>query len=103
MGERDERAGTSPQGAPAGVLFGRRLHPGRHLPAHGGLDPTHVVLVGDSVWDVEAAARLDIPCIGLTWGGTGEAELSKAGAGAVYEDPAALLAALDDSPVASLR
>ena len=53
-------------------------------------------------WDVEAAARLDIPCIGLTCGGTSAAELEKVGAVATYENPAALLAALRDgsAPIA---
>ena len=67
-----------------------------------GVDPGAAVFVGDSVWDVQAAARLDIPCIGLACGGTSADELSEAGAVAVYDDPAALLAALDDSAIAAL-
>jgi len=61
------------------------------------VDPHAAVFVGDSVWDVQAAGRLDIPCIGLACGGTSADELTKAGAVEVYDDPAALLAALDDS------
>ncbi|TDB73673.1 MULTISPECIES: HAD family hydrolase [unclassified Micromonospora] len=60
-----------------------------------------VVFVGDSVWDVAAAARLDIPCVGLSCGGTSRGELAGAGAVAVYDDPAALLAGLGDSPLAT--
>ncbi|HET6530412.1 MAG TPA: HAD hydrolase-like protein, partial [Actinoplanes sp.] len=60
------------------------------------------VFVGDSVWDVEAAGRLHIPCIGLLCGGTSAAELAKAGAVATYEDPADLLAHLDQSAIAEL-
>jgi HAD superfamily hydrolase (TIGR01509 family) len=67
-----------------------------------GLDRTRVVFVGDSVWDVAAAGHLNIPCIGLTCGGTGRSELAGAGAAAVFDDPAALLAGLADSPVAAL-
>jgi HAD superfamily hydrolase (TIGR01509 family) len=67
------------------------------------VDPRRAVFVGDSVWDVQAAARLDIPCIGLTCGGTSAAELTEAGAVATYDDPAALLAALDDSVIADLH
>src|SRR4051812_48854497 len=67
------------------------------------VDPHRAVFVGDSVWDVQAAAKLDIPCIGLTCGGTSADELSEAGAVATYEDPAALIAALDDSPIARLN
>jgi len=66
------------------------------------VDPRRSVFVGDSVWDVEAAARADLPCIGVACGGTSADELRQAGAVAVYDDPAALLADLDDSPVAKL-
>jgi HAD superfamily hydrolase (TIGR01509 family) len=57
-----------------------------------GVDPQNCVFVGDSVWDVEAAGKLGIPCIGLTCGGTSAAELRDAGAVTTYPDPAALLA-----------
>jgi HAD superfamily hydrolase (TIGR01509 family) len=57
-----------------------------------GLAPDEVVLVGDSVWDIRAAANLSIPCIAVTCGGTSAAELTEAGAVAVYRDPADLLA-----------
>ncbi|MFE0592811.1 HAD family hydrolase [Micromonospora echinospora] len=68
-----------------------------------GLAAERVVFVGDSVWDVAAAGRLGIPCIGLTCGGTGRAELAGAGAVEVYDDPGALLASLADSPVLGRR
>ena len=67
------------------------------------VDPHRAVFVGDSVWDVKAAARLEIPCIGLTCGGSSAAELSEAGTVANYDNPAALLAALDDSVIAALK
>ncbi|GAA2699938.1 HAD family hydrolase [Micromonospora olivasterospora] len=67
-----------------------------------GLESSRVVFVGDSVWDVAAAGKLDIPCVGLTCGGTSRGELAGAGAVAVYDDPAALLDALEDSPIAKL-
>jgi len=67
-----------------------------------GLSAGRVVMVGDSVWDVLAAGRLDVPCIGLSCGGISAAELREAGAVQTYADPAALLAALDDSPIAAL-
>lgn len=66
------------------------------------VDPRRAVFVGDSVWDVKAAGRLDIPCIGLACGGSSAAELSEAGAIETYKDPADLLAALDDSAIAKL-
>jgi phosphoglycolate phosphatase-like HAD superfamily hydrolase len=58
------------------------------------VDPDNCVFVGDAVWDVKAAGKLDIPCIGLECGGTSAAELADAGAVATYRDPAALLAAI---------
>ncbi|MEV6851581.1 HAD family hydrolase [Actinoplanes sp. NPDC051411] len=67
------------------------------------VDPRRAVFVGDSVWDVKAASRLDIPCIGLTCGGSSAAELSEAGTTANYDNPAALLAALDDSAIGALE
>jgi HAD superfamily hydrolase (TIGR01509 family) len=64
------------------------------LPAEGAL------LVGDSVWDVRAAARAGIPCIGVTCGGTSAAELREAGAVETYDDPTALRENLDRSAIA---
>jgi phosphoglycolate phosphatase-like HAD superfamily hydrolase len=68
----------------------------------GGLEPQNTVFVGDSVWDVFAATELDIPTIGVTTGGTSEAELREAGAAEVYKDARALLAAFDSSPLRTL-
>ncbi|MBM0276928.1 HAD family hydrolase [Micromonospora tarensis] len=68
-----------------------------------GLAAERVVFVGDSVWDVVAAGRLNIPCVGLTCGGTSRGELAGAGAVAVYDDPAALLDELADSPLTRPR
>jgi HAD superfamily hydrolase (TIGR01509 family) len=62
-----------------------------------GLRPEEVVFVGDSVWDVYACAKLDIPCIGLTCGGISAAELREAGAVEVYADPVELLRRLPES------
>jgi HAD superfamily hydrolase (TIGR01509 family) len=67
-----------------------------------GVGADRSVFVGDSVWDVDAAGRLGIPCIGLTCGGTSAAELTGRGAVATYEDPADLLKHLADSPIAGL-
>jgi len=70
--------------------------------AKSGLSAQNVVFVGDSVWDVEAAGRLDIPCVGLESGGTSAAELTGKGAVEAYSDPADLLAALDSSTLGKL-
>jgi phosphoglycolate phosphatase-like HAD superfamily hydrolase len=43
-----------------------------------------LAMVGDSPWDIEAAARADLPCITLLTGGYSERELRDAGAEAVF-------------------
>ena len=49
-------------------------------------------VIGDSIWDMLAAARARALGIGLLSGGYGEEELKRASALRVYEDPADLLA-----------
>jgi HAD superfamily hydrolase (TIGR01509 family) len=68
-----------------------------------GLSAEEVVFVGDSVWDVHAAGRLAIPCIGVTSGGICAAELLDHGAAAVYADPQDLLDHLDEALTTALR
>lgn len=65
-----------------------------------GAQAQDAVFVGDSVWDVVAASRAGVRCVGLLSGGTSAAELSEAGAVAVYDSPAHLLRELDGSPLA---
>ena len=50
------------------------------------VDGSSSVVVGDSVWDVEAARRLGIPTVAVRTGGFGEAELRAAGAAWVFAD-----------------
>ncbi|MEV0730161.1 HAD family hydrolase [Polymorphospora sp. NPDC050346] len=88
-------ADDAPESRPSPDILVAALH-------KAGLAARRVVFVGDSVWDVAAARHLDIPCVALTCGGTCRAELAGAGAVAVYDDPAALLTALDESPIAAL-
>lgn len=64
-----------------------------------GLSAADAVAVGDAVWDVEAARRAGLPCVGVLSGGIGRAELEQAGAVAVYDDVADLLVHLDSSPL----
>jgi HAD superfamily hydrolase (TIGR01549 family) len=61
-----------------------------------GADVADAVVVGDSVWDLLAARRARALGIGLLSGGYGREELERAGAYRVYEDPADLLAHLDE-------
>ena len=69
---------------------------------HLDLVPEQTMVVGDTRWDVEAAAKLDIKVVAVLTGGTTRADLNDAGAVAVYEDVADLLEHLDDSPLARL-
>jgi HAD superfamily hydrolase (TIGR01549 family) len=64
-----------------------------------GVAPDEAIFVGDTVWDVEAAGRAGVATIGLRSGGVSEGELRDAGAVAVYDDAAHLLAELDSSPL----
>ena len=67
-----------------------------------GLPPERVMVIGDSVWDVEAARRAGLSCVGLESGGVSHFELEEAGASAVYRDASHLTAELDSSPVGML-
>lgn len=58
------------------------------------------VMIGDSVWDVEAAKRAGMPAIVVRSGGFGDDELRNAGAIALYDTPGDLAKALDDTPLA---
>ncbi|MBM6406083.1 HAD family hydrolase [Phycicoccus sp. CSK15P-2] len=65
-----------------------------------GVPAEESLFVGDAVWDVEAAGRVGMPCLGLECGGTSAAELREAGAVATWADPQDLLEHWDDSPLA---
>lgn len=61
----------------------------------------HERAVGDTRFDVEAAKKIGLKTIGLLCGRAADEEtLRKAGAIAVYKDPADLLANYDNSPLA---
>jgi HAD superfamily hydrolase (TIGR01509 family) len=62
-----------------------------------GADPERSFLVGDTVWDVQAAERAGVRCVSVESGGFSSQELLEAGAVEVYEDVASLLARIDDS------
>ncbi len=64
------------------------------------LDPDQTIVVGDTKWDVEAAAKLGVKVVAVLTGGTTRQDLTDAGAVAVYEDVGDLLDHLDDSPLA---
>jgi HAD superfamily hydrolase (TIGR01549 family) len=58
------------------------------------------VLVGDSTWDCEAAARAEVPTVAVRTGGFSEQELRQAGAVAVFESLTDLCERLDETPLA---
>jgi HAD superfamily hydrolase (TIGR01509 family) len=53
------------------------------------------LVAGDAIWDVVAARRAGMLCVGVLGGGYGEDELVRAGAFRVYETPGDLAAELD--------
>jgi HAD superfamily hydrolase (TIGR01509 family) len=63
-------------------------------------DPEEAVMVGDSIYDVQAAHAAGLPTIALLTGGFGEAELRDAGADLIYDDLVALVRGLEDTPLA---
>jgi membrane protein len=65
------------------------------------LGPEDVIVVGDTPYDIEAAAKCGIAAIGLRSGKFTDASLRNAGSIALYDDVAALLADYDQSPLGS--
>ena len=66
-------------------------------------DAPPIAMIGDSVWDCQAAARAGIPTLALLSGGISAAELRDAGAHSVHQDAArlteVLVVALEAVPV----
>ena len=57
------------------------------------------VMIGDSVWDCEAARNAGLETIGVLTGGFSEAELRDAGAAVVFRSLPALMEGLGDTPL----
>ncbi|MFF6996783.1 HAD family hydrolase [Streptomyces sp. NPDC008313] len=74
--------------------------PVEHALELAGVPAERAVFVGDTVWDMRAGTRAGVTCVGVLCGGIPRADLTEAGADTVYKDPAHLLGALDDSPLA---
>jgi HAD superfamily hydrolase (TIGR01509 family) len=64
-----------------------------------GASAADAILVGDTRWDVEAAARCGVRTIAVRTGGHTELELMDAGADVVFDSVGHLLLKLDDSPL----
>ena len=58
---------------------------------------TDAMVIGDTPYDAEAAAKIELSTIGVLCGGWPEQELRGAGCIAVYRDPADLLKRYDES------
>ena len=63
-----------------------------------GYPPNEVVMIGDTPYDIEAARKAGVGTIAFRCGGWSDSDL--AGAIAIYNDPADLLAHYDSSPLA---
>jgi len=64
-----------------------------HLPSQDA------IVIGDTPYDVVAAKKIELRTIGLLCGGFSEDELIRAGAVAIFDDPAHLLASYARSPL----
>jgi HAD superfamily hydrolase (TIGR01509 family) len=62
-----------------------------------GTDAAGAVMIGDTPYDLEAAARAGVTSIAFRTGGWSDADLK--GASAIYDGPWDLLARLDESPL----
>ena len=81
-------------------------HPDIFQAALAGLKdvrPEEALVVGDTPYDVRAAAKAGMRTVGLLSGGFGEEALREAGAVVVYRDVSDLLERFDRSPLAKGR
>ncbi|WP_428488037.1 HAD family hydrolase [Rhodopila sp.] len=65
-----------------------------------GIDPSEAVVVGDTPYDAEAAAKVGLATIGILTGGFPESALRRAGCIEIFADPADLLKHYHRSPFA---
>ena len=64
-----------------------------------GAEPADAVMIGDTTWDIEAARNAGLSTLAVMTGGFSEAELTDAGALAVFDSIEALRAGLSDTPL----
>lgn len=65
-----------------------------------GVAPSNALVVGDTIYDVDAALRAGVATVGVTSGPFDERQLKDAGAIAVFADVASILREFDRSPLA---
>lgn len=68
--------------------------------ALGKVEGASGIMVGDSIYDAQAAAKLNIPTLGVRTGGYSVGELQEAGVLMVFESLVAFRYALDGTPLA---
>lgn len=64
-----------------------------------GIGAQDAVMIGDTPWDIKAAAKAEVGTIAVLTGGFGPEELENSGAIAVYESVTELCERLDDTPL----
>jgi HAD superfamily hydrolase (TIGR01509 family) len=67
--------------------------------AKAGASADQAVMIGDTPWDVEAAAKAGVQTLAVLTGGFAHEELSEAGALAVFDSVAELRRRLDHTPL----
>jgi HAD superfamily hydrolase (TIGR01509 family) len=67
--------------------------------AKAGAEPGDAVMIGDSVWDCQAAESAGVRSVGVLTGGFSEGELLDAGAAKVFASVEELRAGLEDTPL----
>ena len=67
----------------------------------GDVEPGEVLVIGDTPYDAEAAAKAGLRTIGVLCGGFSEQSLRDAGCIAIYRGPTDILAQYDRSPLAA--
>ena len=65
-----------------------------------GVDADEVLVIGDTPYDAEAAAKAGLRTVGVLCGGFPEQQLRDAGCIAIYDDPEHLLREYENSPLA---
>ena len=64
------------------------------------LKPEEVIVIGDTPYDAEAAAKVGLRTIGVLCGGFSEDSLREPGCIAIYKGPTKLLSQYERSPLA---
>lgn len=96
-------------GLPDVVITAEEIHRGKPDPEifvkawkklrSGRSSPSEVAVIGDSIWDIEAAVVVGFYAVGVLSGGYSECSLQKAGANEIYLDVTDLYNKLDNSRI----